>query len=343
MKNFPSIEQFRNVIRNVHHKAHFDCIGPDGKPVYKRSAQMPTLNYRGTVKCHGSCSGIVRKPDGSIEFQSKERVLSLEEDNLGFMAYMVEHIVTLNLLMDLICKLTGNSRTSEVSVFGEWCGGNIQKGVGLNGLPRMFIMFAVKIDDEWVNMDVLNTAEAVTINIYNVIHFPKFELQIDFENPHEIQNKLVELTIQVEDECPVAKDFGVSGVGEGIVWQCTDPGYNSSKFWFKTKGEKHSVSRVKVLAEVDVEAIRNINEFVDAVVTDQRLEQGLHNLQHEQLKPFAIKSMGDFIRWVYNDVVKEESDRITASELDAKKLGSPIANKARKWFIAKLDADAGLT
>jgi len=73
------------------------------------------------------------------------------------------------------------------------------------------------------------------------------------------------------------------------------------------------------------------------VVTEARLEQALHNLVNEQLKPFAMTSMGDFIHWVHQDVLKEEADTIQASGIEYKKLGSPIALVAKRWFAAKLD------
>jgi hypothetical protein len=88
---------------------------------------------------------------------------------------------------------------------------------------------------------------------------------------------------------------------------------------------------------VDVEAVENMRSFVDSVVTEARLEQALDNLVREQLLPFEMKSMGDFIRWVYNDVMKEEIDTIVANQIDTKKLGSAVANVARPWFIQKFN------
>jgi len=62
----------------------------------------------------------------------------------------------------------------------------------------------------------------------------------------------------------------------------------------------------------------------------------------EKLLPFEMKSMGDFIRIVYADVMKEEADTIVAAQLDPKKLGGPIANKARPWFINKFNSSVGV-
>ena len=53
----------------------------------------------------------------------------------------------------------------------------------------------------------------------------------------------------------------------------------------------------------------------------------------------VMSSVGDFIRWVYNDVLKEESDTIMANGIEPKKLGGPIALAARRWFIDKLNSE----
>jgi len=122
------------------------------------------------------------------------------------------------------------------------------------------------------------------------------------------------------------------------VWACVaGPPWNDAGTWFKVKGEAHSASKVKTLAAVDVEAIESIRELVDIVVTESRLEQGLYHLVHEQLKPFEMKSLGDFIKWVQNDILKEELDTLIASGIEPKKINGPIANKARPWYIEKLN------
>jgi len=338
MKKFPSIEQFRNVIKQVTHQTRYDGVDEEGKPKYIHTKDLPTLKYRGTTKLHGTNAGIIQKVDGTLQFQSRERILSLETDNAGFYAFMANRLpIIKRLIEDIIieCGFHLEHSIPEVAIFGEWCGGNIQSGVAINGLPKMFVIFAVKIDDKWVDLEKIQYCEVESDQIFNILRFAKWDIEIDFAKPELIQNQLIELTTAVENECPVGKAFGNIGTGEGIVWQCVEPGWWSSEYWFKVKGDKHSASKVKTLAAVDVEAITAINDFVDMSVTESRLEQGLQNLVREQLKPFEMASLGDFIRWIFNDVVKEEHDTIVASELEVKKLGGPISNKARKWYIEK--------
>lgn len=345
MIKFPSIEQFRTVIRHV--KTHAQYAGRDenGDAIIDQSLPIPTLKFRGTVKLHGTNAGIVYDfATKEISYQSRERVLSLTSDNAGFMLAQSKY-------EDLWREYFEDHRFGELSsmaVYGEWCGAGIQKGVAISELPKMFVVFAAKFiytdgETEWA--PPVNTEDPHVVEIpgvYEIEDFPSWEIEIDFNFPEIAQNKMIEITEAVENECPVGKHFGVSGIGEGVVWTCVSEGWNNSGTWFKVKGEKHSVSKVKTLAAVDVEAVASLKAFVDSVVTEARLEQGLDNLVREQLKPMDMTSMGDFIRWVFNDVVKEETDTIVANGLDPKKLGGPIANVARPWFVKKINAGVGL-
>ena len=339
MHPFPSINQFRNVVQHVRRKAQFRGLNAAGEPILDRAAKAPTLSFIGTVKLHGTNAAVVFSPEGTT-FQSRERVLTAEQDNAGFFAHMSQHGEPLGALEDMYLSIVDAAPSlpknvmHTIAVYGEWCGGNIQKGVAITGLPKMFVVFAVKINGEWFN-EALPSFSNEVASIYNIYQFPKWFMSIDFEQPEAKQNILSELTQAVEDCCPVGKHFGNEGVGEGIVWRCVeDP---TSDLWFKVKGEKHSASKVKTLAAVDIEAVESLRAFVDQTVTEARLEQGLKNLVSEQLKPFDMTSMGDFIRWVHGDVLKEEADTLAASGLDSKKLGGPIAQAAKRWYVEKLN------
>jgi hypothetical protein len=344
MIKFPSINQFRNAVRHV--KTHAQYVGNDenGEAIYDPSRGLPILRFRGTVKLHGTNAGIVYDvATDSFSYQSRERVLTTTSDNAGFMLNQMEHeSVWRDVAWQVTREIPQHRNVAKVAIFGEWCGSSIQKGVALNQLPKMFVIFAIKavFDDEstrWMPIGEIDL-HLPDSNLFNIDTFPTWEVAIDFSCPELAQNKMIEITEAVEAECPVGKYFGVSGIGEGVVWTCVSEGWNDSGTWFKVKGEKHSVSKVKTLAAVDVEAAATLKAFVDSTVTEARLEQGLDNLVREQLKPLEMTSMGDFIRWVFNDIVKEEADTIAASGLEVKKLGGPIANVARPWFVKKINS-----
>lgn len=319
MKKFPSIEQLRSIVRTVKQQHDYQGKDENGDAIYQHNSNYPTLKFKGTVKLHGTNASIVKYFDGRLEYQSRERVLSLEQDNANFMMSMMGK--------DLSFLFSGIEFNHYCAVYGEWCGGNIQKGVALNGLPKMFIIFGVKIDDVWVDVEPRDNDQ----KIYHIKQFPTFDIEIDFNNPELIQNKLIEDTLAVEDECPVGKYFGVSGIGEGIVYKCT----TDSNLIFKSKGKKHSVSKVKTLNSVDVEAMEGIQEFVDSVVTENRLEQGLGYLTEMGID-IDSKTTGEFLRWVVTDVLKEETDTIVANQFEMKKVKSGIVSKARVWYLNKV-------
>lgn len=321
MLKYPSIEQFRSVIRKVRINHDYQGKDENGEAIYSHLYPYPKLKFRGTVKIHGTNASIVAYKDGRKEYQSRERVLSLEQDNAGFMLAMMNK--------DLKPLFSGIEFDDYCAIYGEWCGGNIQKGVAINGLPKMFVIFGIKIDDVWIELPSWKYDNEN--GIYNILQFSTYEIEIDFENPDLSQNKLIEMTIEVENECPVGKFFGVSGIGEGVVFEAV----NNPEYQFKSKGEKHSSSKVKSLNSVDVESLEGVKEFVDSVVTENRLEQGLQYLQEMgfSLEP---KSTGEFLGWIVKDVIKEETDTIVSNQFDVKKIKSAVSVKARMWFLNRV-------
>lgn len=321
MIKYPSIELYKNVIRKVKERHDFQGKDEQGNAIYQHLSNYPTLKFLGTVKLHGTNASVVKYSDGRLEFQSRERVLSLEQDNANFMSNMIS--------LDLSFLFANINFKNYCAVYGEWCGGNVQKGVAINGLPKMFVIFGVKVDDEWIELpkhmyDNEN-------NIYNILQFPTYEIDIDFNHPELSQNKLIELTLAVEDECPVGKYFGNIGIGEGIVFTAVD----NQDLKFKSKGEKHSVSKVSKLNEVDTIALKEVQDFVDLAVTENRLEQGLTVMQ-ENAFSLDSKNTGEFLRWVVTDVLKEEKDVLEKSGLDERRVKSTIVTKARVWYLNKI-------
>jgi hypothetical protein len=312
--NFPSINQYRNTIKWVRKGCEF------------HSKKAPVIPYVGTVKLHGTNAAIVRV-GGKTWYQSRNRVLTIDDDNAGFAARMSQ-------LPDEISALLDTFLGSDSAIFGEWCGQGIQRGVAISELPKMFVIFAASVGHEWVSLDYLPSFPDSLI--FKVTDFPTFNVDIDFDKPEIAQTTLGEITLAVEQECPVGKHFGITGMGEGVVWRPADMTLQSSEYWFKVKGEKHSVSRVKTLAPVDVEMIARRDDLIAALVTENRLNQGLDYLSEQKLD-LDMPNIGTFLRWVFNDVVKEDADTIVASGFTVKELGSSIAIPAKRFFMAAMN------
>src|SRR5690554_4911167 len=115
MIKYPSIEQFRNVVKDVRLRTDYAGKDEEGNNIYQHTSDYPTLKFHGTVKCHGSNGSVVRYKDRT-EYQSRNRVLSLTSDNAGFMLAMSGK--------NLDFMFEGIEFNEYIAVFGEWCGGN---------------------------------------------------------------------------------------------------------------------------------------------------------------------------------------------------------------------------
>lgn len=261
-------------------------------------------------------------------------------DNAGFAFFVESKKDVFKKFVDQINSVNFfDLRNNTVTIYGEWAGGNIQKGVGICNIPKSFFIFGVKVTPHTESEEEANQKPAYWIpshylkspehNIYNIEDFQTWSIDIDFNMPQLVQNKLSEITLAVEEECPVAKSFGFSGIGEGVVWSCE---YQGVVHRFKVKGEKHSSSKVKTLAAVDVEKIESIQKFVDYAVTESRFNQALENVFPNQ-EPIDTKKLGDVIRWVVNDVIKEEMDTMVENKIEPKEVNKYLSSRVREMFF----------
>lgn len=314
---FGSIGQFRNFIKTMQY------LG------------WRKINLIGTVKIHGTNSSVgLDLKDNLLFYQSRNRVLSLDDDNYDFAKYIEDNKSEFLKIFDEIKNKINTEKYDSIIIYGELAGKGIQNKVAVSQIDRFFAPFSIV----GVNKDTVDELDVKlsineSIRFYPVETFGVYNVQLDLDNVHLAQQEIKDLTISIENECPVGKYFGVSGTGEGIVF--TD---ETKQYSFKSKGEKHSVSKVKVIADVDIEKINKIKDFVDYSVTENRLNQGIEYLK-EMNKELDISNMGDFLRWLANDVLKEEQDVITENGLDndLKAIMKSVSSKGRKWFMDKIN------
>ena len=231
MIKFPSIEQFRTVITNVNRRYNFTGLDENGEAVYDPSLPKPVLKFKGTIKLHGTNAGVSYNAKGGLWAQSRENIITPEKDNAGFAFFTHSHETEfLRLAFDVAANEDVDLHKNTITIYGEWVGKGIQKGVGISEIEKSFFIFGVKItphtetEEEqrenpayWVKHSYLKNTDA---RIYNIEDFQTYEIDIDFNMPQLVQNQLSDLTIAVEEQCPVAKHFGSEGIGEGIVWSC---------------------------------------------------------------------------------------------------------------------------
>ena len=332
-KKFPSIESYKQFVSNM-------------KSFIKVNDYDKFVNIRGTVKLHGTHADLVclKTDTGEFDFvyQSRNRVISVESDNCGFAEFMTEITNEIKLRMvraivERFNQFHPDEIFKEIFIAGEFCGQNIQKNVALTQLPKMFVMFHLKINNIHQDITLYGDVEEPDSNIFNIIRGGVFREVVDVDNPFEISSRLKELTDTVEKECPFAKSFGISGIGEGIVWLSENHIYKS-ELWFKVKGLEHSVTKVSTLIPPSKEALQALSDakkFAEQTVTERRLEQGVEYLKEMNL-PIDKKNTGKFIQWIISDTMKEEQplfDEI--KNLEKKQVTKAIMKVARKWYMDK--------
>lgn len=347
---YPSITEYRTLIRNIIDRVQYVGRKPDqpSKGVYDRNIPLPKIELSGTVKLHGSNGGIVLTTDDEYYSVSREDILAPTRDNMGFFMYSQQ---VKNHVQPLLKKvLDEHSDAIAVCLYGEWCGGDIQRKVALVNLPKMFVVFGIKIitppvhkgnhhESIWLDTSLLNQFENSGLNLYDIHSFETYKITIDLNNPREAQNQLIEFTSKVEAECPVAKELISRGLsrevnenktGEGIVWTSYMDG---EVFNMKVKGEKHSNTKVKVLVPVDPIKLANTAAFIEYACTENRLEQGIDVLRRNNIT-IDKSAISGYIKWVKDDIVKEELDTLIESNLTVKDVVSGISTKARAYILA---------
>jgi len=335
---FPSIEQFRNVVYRVNRDSTFIGLDKEDRPIYDEAVRRPILRFTGSVKLHGTNAGVCYNNIDGLYFQSRSRVITQESDNAGFAFFANSREEVFKSMMNFISlKENVDLDRYTISIFGEWAGKGIQKDVAISELDRAFFIFGVRITSiednafyRWLPIEKYNLSH-IKSGIFNINSFQTFSINIDFNNPELIQNKLIEITKEVEAKCPIADAFGIQGIGEGVVWSTP---YGSDILRFKVKGELHSSSRVKTLANIDVDKINSIEEFVEYSVTENRFNQAVGEIYGEG--ELDIKKLGNLIKWIRNDIIKEETDTMSKNNLFPKDIGGRIGVKVKEMFKSKL-------
>ena len=328
--NFPKIRQYHQVLRDL--KLHHQYVGTDdaGNPIFDSTVALPSIEFVGYTKLHGTNAAICLRADGSFYCQSRENIIDEVNDNAGFAHWVHKQG---HKLFDCI-KHEFENDSDLVVVYGEWCGGSIQKGVALNELPKMFVVFGLKVVREaWTNWRDASYIQDHSINVYNIAEAPSYTVCVDLERPDKAIEQMTSYVDEIDVECPFAKLFGISGVGEGLVFrQKEDYSFGNA---FKVKGEKHSISKIKKIPTVDVVKMENLASAVSTYIHTDRLEQIYAKIVLTEADKVP-QNIAPFIRNLVQDAWEEEGDSIRASDISRKEFGAATSKVAARWFQDKL-------
>ena len=335
----PKIPQFRNVIKTVTNLCRWEGEDEDGNPIYNDDI-LPTLTAHGSVKLHGTCASVCYNTFNGLWTQSKNQIITPIKDNAGFSFFATKQQDFLFYLMMRVKNIHSvNTIKNTISIFGEWAGKGIQAGVAITQLERKFFIFGIKIsphDEEkaayWVTSDIFGEFEPEG-DIFHIKNFKTFEVDIDFSDTKIAEEEFEKIVNAVEAECPVAKRFGVSGIGEGVVFTLN---YKGNRLMFKIKGKKHKGGG-KVKQRKSKTVNQEIINYVVHRVTHMRLEQ-MVNESFDVLNggEICIEGMGNYLRAVRQDIIDEDLDIIIDAGLTMKQIGKTLHSVARDYLLEKL-------
>ncbi|CZR52356.1 uncharacterized protein PAC_02233 [Phialocephala subalpina] len=337
---FPKIGKLDEFIENYKYYIKNRLPPSEEKPT--------TIQLTGTVKLHGTHADLVIYHNDEIRLQSRNRLsLDMECDNYDCAKHVLPKTQQILKLRDEYAaryrELNGKGSIEKewpIIIAGEWCGPMIQKSVALADLPRkMFVILGANINNSWVPNEKYTNIHNEEHGFYNIARAGFYHEELDIKNEDEGRLKMMNLTLDVERECPFAKTFGISGIGEGIVWKVAHPLGAGPRFWFKTKGPLHRVSNTDSLAKdqkmMFADARIKAKAFAEASVGEMRLEQGWDYLG-EMGKERNKSATQDFVAWLCNDVEVEEKAKIDEMGVNRKLLKTIIGVIGREWYFKRI-------
>ena len=317
-----SIELLHNVVRHLNYLHTHDGL------------DLPVVLYRAKVKLHGANCGVQVTPSGVFP-QSRSKLLTPQSDYKGFARWVDTH------------RALFESMDPDVTVFGEWCGPGIERGVAISAIDRrVFVVFAlqygrgeqarVEFEPEAIQRALPEHPDLFVLPWHGAPLTLDYGDEASMEASAETLNALVS---DVEREDPWVKaTFGRRGVGEGLVFYPIegprDP-EGLAALMFKAKGEKHRTAGTRKAVQVAPEVVEGVAAFVTLMVTEARLEQavseacgGEHHMRHT----------GKLIAWISADVEKESVAELEAAGLTWKQVVRAVQDRARAWYKAQVQA-----
>ena len=311
------------------------------------------ITYRAKIKLHGTNAGVQITTEGEVAAQKRTQIITPDNDNAGFAAWVANNIGYFEQLKS----------DTNITVFGEWCGSSIQKGVALSQIGRkIFAVFAIQyggvgeiaklarslapVGDAGslakleIRPEIIRAILPEHKDIFVLPYYGE-PIKLNFGDLEQLQtaaatiNKMVK---EVEKVDPWVRDnFGIEGTGEGLVMypEVRDvvERENYTRLIFKAKGEKHQVVKTKQAVQIEPETARNIQEFVDLFVTEARLQQALTEACDNKVD---LKLTGQFLKWISIDIHKESEAELAAADLTWKQVNKYVIGAARKWYTNKV-------
>ena len=324
------------------------------------------VTYAAKVKLHGTNAGYrVDLETGEFKVMKRSGFITPQGDNFGFATWVDANKPELEqwVRMAVDDHAQWVQGITHVEVWGEWVGLGVQKGVALANLDKKifapFMVILVVGDDrhKLIEPNMVGMFIPPVHPQIQLIEFEPFLFTFDFigrqavikSEKHITLEALNEKVEEVDKACPWSlKYFGAEGPGEGYVlypihiFEQQGPTYSNSitgdfdysRLMFKAKGEGHKVVKNKAAVIIDPEKVAKFSDFAEKFVTEARCLQGV-----QAVGGLDIKKMGEFLKWIGNDIIKESEDELEVSGMQWKDVAKSVNGKASNWFKKAVLAD----
>jgi hypothetical protein len=196
---YPSIGHMRDALQAFAHVPH--AFGEE-------------VDYVGTVKLHGTHGDVIQdRETGEITVQSRNRVLSRDNDNCGFAKFVhTRSPETWSGIFNFVASFFPEAK--RIGLYGEFCGKKIQSGVGISQIDQFYVIVDVRVDWSWEHSSRMLKAIAERRRLYDaykkssvhsILEFPEFVVRVNLLNPGPAQTEIDQLTEEIGAECPVAR------------------------------------------------------------------------------------------------------------------------------------------
>ena len=364
MIKYPSISQFRQIVKEITERACFIGLDEEGKAMFDYLKPKPVVTFTATEKVHGTNASVCYSNSDGVWCQSRENVITVEKDNMGF-AWFIEQNKekVISIIKELAKEKNIDLNTHIISLYGEYAGGNIQKNSALTNSEKCFIIFehfkvspiepqedsdtgtiekakwykTISYSDFGVPEPHIEWVESPENKIYNIMNFDTWSFTIDFNKPERSQNDLIALVQEIiEPSSPLGKKFGhEANVGEGVV--ISHLFEDGSLIQAKVKGEAHAKGsgKVKTLKVVGTEKLDKIDKCIEEICHNWRFAQALREIfGPDYEKTIDRKNLSSYIKWVTTDTLKEESSIISDYGFEPKDVMGKVLQKAKEYFFA---------
>jgi len=356
MIKFGGIEQFRSIVKDVKHNTQFIGMNYDGSMNMDRDAKMPVIVATLSEKIHGFNKSFCYNNIDGWWCQSANQIIKTSKEQYGILDVFTEQ---LTIWKGMVYALAEYNKIDldkfTITIYSERAGNKIMKKSACTGLSQRSIIFQhakvtpientndvppywieTKYNDIWLS--------AKQDLIFNIMNYKTYQIPIDFNNVVEAKEKLQDIVEnEIEPNSPFGQAMGIeNNIGEGVVATFN---YKGKLYRFKVKGNLHNVTASPKLPltpeQLEEEQVKI--EFANYSCTPSRLEQswqkvfGLNN----ELEP-DIKKMGNFLKELNTDIIKEESDVLEDKKLVFKDVSSKISQIARVWFKEEIDKFYGI-